>query len=342
MEKKKNEIVWLSILQGWSMLLVVIGHVTLNNGLKLSIPIDSVAMEIQYIIYGFHMPLFMFISGFLFWITQINRKKPYGETVTAKLKRLGVPFLFFTVITLFLKFMFNPLMNRPVEFSLRLVSDAFYITGGGNPLGEMWFIFTLLILFIFYPLYKFSLQKPVYMVLLLIVSVLLNLFFPDDIDFLCCSFVAKYLVYFYSGILLSKYELYKKLNSWKAFVIYTVAFVISWIFKLPAIIIAFAGIAASFSLCLCLENGLSSLFSSFRDYTYQIFLIGIFPQMLIRFVYTKKIVDNTVPSGVIQSSIIYILLYMASIAIALYISVITAKIAEKIPLKWVRMCFGLS
>ena len=68
-----NRINWLSVLQGWSMLLVVIGHVTLTNVFQ--DPETPVSAEIERIIYSFHMPLFMFISGFLFYLTKIGRNR---------------------------------------------------------------------------------------------------------------------------------------------------------------------------------------------------------------------------------------------------------------------------
>ena len=81
-----NRINWLSVLQGWSMLLVVIGHVTLTNVFQ--DPETPVSAEIERIIYSFHMPLFMFISGFLFYLTKIGRNKRYVETIGDKAKRL--------------------------------------------------------------------------------------------------------------------------------------------------------------------------------------------------------------------------------------------------------------
>lgn len=339
--KKQNEILWLSVLQGWSMLLVVMGHIMLTNGVNdYATPIGSAAMAIQHIIYSFHMPLFMLISGFLFYLTQIRKEKPYKETVVAKLKRLGVPFLFFTMACVLLKLAFNPLMKRPVEFSYRIITDSFYITSGGNPLGEMWFIFTLLVLFLFYPVYKFSLQKPVYIVSFAILTILLHVFFSGATYFLCLSKVATYLIFFYAGILLSKYEFYKKLDSWLVLAICTAIFAFSWMIKAPHIIMAFAGMAASFSLCLCLAHSLPNLFSSFRNYTFQIFLIGIFPQMVVRFLFAK--IAGEIQYNTIQYHLTYILLYMTSILIALYIPVFIAKIVEKIPYKWIRMCVGLS
>jgi hypothetical protein len=310
--------------------------------MDLSLSIDRAAMEIQDIIYGFHMPLFMFISGFLFWFTQMKKGKPYWETVSSKLIRLGIPFLVFSLFTLFLKFLFNPLMNRQVEFSFRQITDVFFITNGGNPLGEMWFIFTLLALFFFYPLYSLSFKMPIFTYLLLFAAILLNLFFTRDIDFLCISQIAKYLVFFYAGIIVSRFEFYKKLDSWLMLIIFSVIFAFSWIFKIPAIIIAFSGIAASFSLCLCISRYLPGLFSSFRNYTYQIFLIGIFPQMFVRFIYTKKVFPGILAENILYHNIAYILLYLVSIFLALYISTIASKIIEKFPVKLIRLFFGLS
>lgn len=52
---KEAKIYWISILQGWSMLLVVIGHVTLTNIFEN--PATPISAEVERIIYGFHMPL---------------------------------------------------------------------------------------------------------------------------------------------------------------------------------------------------------------------------------------------------------------------------------------------
>ena len=91
-----NRINWLSVLQGWSMLLVVIGHVTLTNVFQN--PETPVSAEIERIIYSFHMPLFMFISGFLFYLTKIGRDKGYAETIGDKAKRLLIPYAAFTCL----------------------------------------------------------------------------------------------------------------------------------------------------------------------------------------------------------------------------------------------------
>ena len=172
---KEAKIYWISILQGWSMLLVVIGHVTLTNIFEN--PATPISAEVERIIYGFHMPLFMFISGGLFYYTKIRKGKKYGVTIRDKAKRLLAPFIFFT----------------------QIINSVLY--PASNPLGEMWFIITLFIIFLFYPVFKWSLQWNKCIVSVWITALLLNLFFPKDIEILCFSQVAYYLVYFYSGLL---------------------------------------------------------------------------------------------------------------------------------------------
>lgn len=70
---QKNKIIWLSILQGWSMLLVVIGHISLSN--EFQDPQYPISSFIEKVIYSFHMPLFMFISGMLLYLYSRMRLK---------------------------------------------------------------------------------------------------------------------------------------------------------------------------------------------------------------------------------------------------------------------------
>lgn len=169
----RQKITWLQILQGWSMLLVVIGHVTLTGIFEN--PQTPVSATIERVIYSFHMPLFMFISGFLFYFTKISRDLAYKEVVFDKLKRLGIPYLFFTFFTFSVKFIFSPFMKRPVELSLRQFTDSF-LYPGSNPLSEMWFVATLFIIMLSYPLLKYMITGNFKIAVLIIGSVVLNLF----------------------------------------------------------------------------------------------------------------------------------------------------------------------
>lgn len=325
--EQKTKIIWISILQGWSMLLVVIGHITLTNIFEN--PETPISTGIERIIYGFHMPLFMFISGGLFYYTKIRKDKKYGVTIRDKAKRLLAPFVFFTLATFALKYIFNPLMKRPVELSFRQIVDCI-LYPASNPLGEMWFIATLFIIFLFYPIFKWTLQRNSYILCVWITLLLLNLIFPKNIELFCLSQVICYLIYFYSGMLLFKFEAYKYADKKYFFIASLVLFAFFNLFDFPVVLLAFTGIIFSVALCLLLSHYWTRLFSSFRDYTFQIFLMGLFFQMGIRFLYAK--LDN---------ELLYWPLYVLSILLALYMPVLISKMIQKIESPFIHQCFGL-
>ena len=64
----KKRINWLLILQGWAMLWVVIGHAFLG------VAGEGPAWENAsfHFAYSFHMPLFMLVSGWLFYLTRLR------------------------------------------------------------------------------------------------------------------------------------------------------------------------------------------------------------------------------------------------------------------------------
>lgn len=71
METNKK-ITWLLILQGWAMLWVVIGHAGPANHIE---EFPHFAQILWNFAYSFHMALFIFISGFLFF----SNKNKYAE-----------------------------------------------------------------------------------------------------------------------------------------------------------------------------------------------------------------------------------------------------------------------
>lgn len=95
------------------------------------------------------------------------------------------------------------------------------------------------------------------------------------------------------------------------------------------IIYPWVGIFFSLSLCKRAAKYVPGLFGSFRDYTFQIFLMGIFFQMAIRFVYQR-----------FPSDMLYGILYVLSIVCGVYIPVLLSKTAMKGP-KILQKCIGL-
>ena len=326
MAEKKIE--WLAVLQGFSMLLVVIGHVTLTNVPR--DPSTPLATGIERIIYSFHMPLFIFISGWLFYFTCIRKEKSYKDVVIAKLKRLGVPFFAFTLMATVLKSAFPSLMHRPV--TLQELIDTFFFFRS-NPLWEMWFIIVLFELMLLYPLYRYVSESKMLAAIGLGGAIMVSKFFPE-ISYFNLGRVVYMLPFFVAGILCCKFEWHRFMSKYIFLLSMAFLFILCNIMGiLPEsmnTVTAFVGTLFSMSLCLIVGKYIPQLFNSFRDYTFQIFLMGIFFQMTIRWGYVK-----------LNNEWLFVPMWILSVIIGVYVPIFIAKIIENKTPKYVKMCFGL-
>jgi hypothetical protein len=158
--------------------------------------------------------------------------------------------------------------------------------------------------------------------------------FTPSISYFYLGKVAYMLPFFVAGILSCRFEWHKFIGKAWLLVIITMLFVACNVMGLlPSSMKAESALVGTFfsmSLCLILGKYLPYLFSSFRDYTFQIFLIGIFFQMAIRWIYVRM-----------GNEILFVPMWLASVVIGVYVPVLIAKGIQKYAPKNVRMCFGL-
>jgi hypothetical protein len=121
-------------------------------------------------------------------------------------------------------------------------------------------------------------------------------------------------------------ELYGVNNSWPLLVF---GFLIYWVgpYSNP-FVTTIGGITISFAVALLADKYVPKLFCGFRNYTYQIFLMGIFAQMFVKIVY-KHI------------SAPYVVAYIICMLAGLYVPVVVSKVIEKINWKLLKLCVGL-
>lgn len=214
-----NDTIWIA--KGIGIILVVIGHC--------SIPGDQPAAwdELRKIIYAFHMPLFFLLSGFLY-----NSPKDslsfdnYFSFIKKKSQRLLVPYCSITLLLLSIKYFagFFVTLSHPI-------TSDFYFYILFNPMGGfatlMWFLYTLMIIFVLTPVLHFLLRKTW---LLLAVSVLF--YFLPFPKLFCLNHVFHQLPFFVLGILLSEnQQVTKKLDSAPTFIFSSLLFSFLYIFK---------------------------------------------------------------------------------------------------------------
>lgn len=180
-----NRIIWLDIARALCIILVVMGHFYPDYA-----PLWYT--HLRSVIYIFHMPLFMFVSGCVYIATL--RPSTYGDFLTRKVKRLIIPY--FTVSTLIIAIKLATQHFTEMENPVSLLSfvKQFY-----EPTAApfLWFIWALWCIFLLIPFFDTP-RKRLY---LFVASLVLH-FIPVPIELFCIDKVAEMLVYFMVGVVI--------------------------------------------------------------------------------------------------------------------------------------------
>ena len=178
--------------KGLGIVLVVLGHIDMPNIQP------RIWAGVRDVIYTFHMPLFMVISGVLFAMTQkpLLSWREYVAFIRKKAGRLLLPYMSITLILLLVKFTAAKFftLSSPVAGDI-----PYYIFL--NPLGGfsniLWFVYTLFVIFMLFPMLILVVRNDL---LLFAVTILLS-FLPWPHVF-CLDLAFQYLPFFAAGCLL--------------------------------------------------------------------------------------------------------------------------------------------
>lgn len=186
----KKRILYIDFAKAIAIILVVIGHYSPNN-----YPVWY--SQMRSIIYGFHMPLFMFASGFVYIATV--RQESYGTFLLRKLKRLMIPYLVVSVIIITIKmltqgtaYVENPV--TPMSYvRILYLPEAGYFT---------WFIWALWWMFVLVPLFNDK-RKRLILLVCAIILYFLPITFPSEF---CLRQFKGMLVFFSLGCVIWDYK----------------------------------------------------------------------------------------------------------------------------------------
>ena len=256
-----------------------------------------------------------------------GKKWSYSQIIKDKAIRLLLPGFVFSLVAFALKLAFPGEMSRQVGLSAHDIIHQ-YLYPNDNPMRELWFIATLFWFFILTPLWKYVLKMEWKMWLAVAVMVAVHFWHPRT-ELLCVGRVFEYAIWFYCGLVISKTDFVEKVINRYIWITLAVGIAIYVAGELTMRFVTIVGgIALSFALALIADKYIPKLFFSFRNYTYQIFLMGIFAQMLVKIVF-KHVNWPYIPT------------YLLCIAFGLYVPVIVSKIIEKINWKPLLLCVGL-
>lgn len=180
----------LDLIKGIGILLVYLGHSFNLYELKW----NSLFLFLYRTTYSFHMPLFFFISGLL---SNTNKEINLEKFYKGKIKRLLVPYLFINFIDFFPRTVFPQFVNS--EFG-GVKEVLFY----GTKIS--WFVYTLFIIFMFFPLLdNYILKKDKYYLFGVFLLVINYLKIFENIEIFSINSVVNYLVYFYIGYIIKPF-----------------------------------------------------------------------------------------------------------------------------------------
>lgn len=172
-----------------AMILVVIGHYMPDespDGYKFIVKL----------IYSFHMPLFFFVSGFIYQATW----KPisYGKFLAKKFKRLIIPYFTVSIIVILTKMVAAGILKLESPVDAFALVRMFYEPAAGI---YLWFVWALWWMMVIIPLFR----TPKSRLVLFAIAIVLNVIDLPGIPILSISRSISYLVWFSAGCLAADY-----------------------------------------------------------------------------------------------------------------------------------------
>ena len=195
--KNEKRINYVDIAKGIGIILVLIGHISINN-------------NINSIIYAFHMPLFFAISGFLY-----KEKKHF---IKRKAKSILVPYFIFAILSYIYWFLIERKIRNQDENPLRLFFNIFIGCGGDENYlfnVSLWFLPCLFSTEIIYNILdKRVKNKTCFSIIIVFLSIIGYVYanvsairLPFSLD---TALIA--IIFYYFGILLKKIEDKKQIS----------------------------------------------------------------------------------------------------------------------------------
>lgn len=278
---KKQYFNEINIARGILLLFVLIGHSLPDVQTGFVTPASE---WIYKFIYSFHMGGFFILAGFVGAGKLCTDKADTYSEIVRKAKRLMVPYLFYSGVTLILKEIFSAYANRPFD----LTNAWKILLLGSNPNGGLWYIWTLFVISVMFLLINRITRKPLVYLCVGFLLYAINLIFPDT----PVHYITAFSVYYTIGIFLNRnYEkikpiLYNKMSIIGAVICVTVlCFLVTYvktIYLVTCLLAIFPVLIISCQIAKNQESKTYRMLDEYGHYSYDIYLISYYVQVSIR------------------------------------------------------------
>lgn len=326
-----NRIAWLSVLRGLNIALIVMFHVQLvdfSTGMN-----HPFCEMISSPFTPLRVPLFIFISGGLLYLSRIQKGWSVGRLYLDKAQRILIPFVFFVTFYYVFKLSLGAFVKTPIHASVTDYLESFVVFEG-HASAPLWFLATLTVLMMLYPLFQWLCEKSWRMMVFFLLSG--AFYFADfsslvERNYFYLFKLNRYLVFFFVGIFFFKYQIHRYLDRIVVFLFLVMCYALSYWQDVP-LLTPLLGILMMCSGCLLVARRLPGLFSSFSEYIFQIYLMSMIFQAFVELILWKRLFYNEA---------LFPLFYILNVAAGIFLPVLVAKVMERCPWRWLRLCFGL-
>ncbi|MBC2315972.1 acyltransferase family protein [Listeria booriae] len=198
-----RRLIWIDNLKAYGVILVIIGHSIVQ---PITYEYSALLMKL---IYSFHMPLFFFISGFLF------SSKARGNYFGRKWKSLLLPYFIFQIISvLFINAFYYVTTGQLERDPISTILSIFYLNGNVGWNAPLWFLIVLAIMDILFYFFNKLKKHGWLQFFLVVVSCIIGwqlsqtgIKYPLGLQIVFSCFI-----FYYLGNLTKKYRIMKRLS----------------------------------------------------------------------------------------------------------------------------------
>ena len=216
----KSRISWIDFGKGFSIFLVLVGHVLLGLYQSGKFPAaDSILSLLVAQVYIFHIPVFFALSGYFF--KPISDLKEFWQYAKKKTIIFGLPYIFYSIIHFGLQKIAGASVRVPTT-----ISDLLNIYK--DPLGVSWYLYILWSILIIYGLVSILIKSRRMLFLISVFAYCLTLFVRTDIFIIQRTLV--WGICFFLGSVLSEIQ-FDKINLKKFlffFVLFDFIYMFAW------------------------------------------------------------------------------------------------------------------
>lgn len=266
--------------RGLLILLVVIGHISARE-----VPHGSEWYRyVKLYIYSFHMPLFMFISGAIFFLRPVvvNDLNDFFRKLGKRISRLYPAYIVVGLLVILGKFFAAGVVNvdNPIE-GLQDIYNLFFYPPE-SAVGFLWFVHVLVLINISFLLWICFFGCGVRSVLSLgLFSGLVSHFFSIT-DFMALDRVVYYIQFFAAGLLWVRFERIVKLFGAGCLVFFSALFVFAIYYSVgplsgsdPNYLVSIVGIPFLVSIAAFVRGGVLKFFSNLGLFSFVIYLLNV-------------------------------------------------------------------